>query len=112
MRPNLLLEGPGQQGIILSPHHYEEQRQVSPLAHPVPVQVNPGAHFVAKVAGVEGLRVQRQRLPRHRVLFPPLVVADLPDQSPVVARRLQHLEPQVHIRQPDLMDAQHVVVAI
>ena len=81
------------------------------LAHPVSVQVDPGAHLVTEVSGVEGLGVQGGRLGGHRVLFPALVVTDLPDQRPVEAGRLQHLEAQVHVGQSDLVHTQHVVVA-
>ena len=107
-----LFEGPGQQGVVLAPHYHKEQRKVCPFAHAVSIQVDSGTHLISKVSCIKWLWIQRQCLCCHSFLFPSLVVAYLPDQSPVVARRLQHLETQVHVSQSDLVDTKHVVVSI
>ena len=53
MRPHLVSEGPGEQGVILSPHDDEEQRDVCPLPHAVPVQVEAQTHLKAVPGCVE-----------------------------------------------------------
>lgn len=59
--------------------------------YPISIQGDMGTHFIAKVASVEMLAVQEQGLPHAGLLFPSLVVMDLPDKYAIVAHCLQHL---------------------
>lgn len=52
----LLVERPFEQCVTLAPHHHKEQGQVAPAPRPVTVQVDPQAHLVAVLTGVEGWR--------------------------------------------------------
>lgn len=87
-----LPEGPLQQRIKLASHHHEVQRQVRPLAGPVPVEVGACAEPVAAAAGVEGLAEDGHRVALQCLPLLQLVVCHLPDELAVVAGALQQFK--------------------
>lgn len=54
---DLLLEGPGQDGVVVATHEGEEEGQVCPFAHAVPIRVETHAHLVADRSREERARV-------------------------------------------------------
>ena len=54
-RDHALVERPGQQFVVVSLHHDEEQRHVAAAAGSVAVEVDPSTHLVAGVRRVERL---------------------------------------------------------
>ena len=52
---DLLFEGPLEKAVERSPHHHEEEAEVSVVAHTVTIQVNPGTHLVSMATGVDGV---------------------------------------------------------
>ena len=43
-----MLEGPGQQSIVLSPHDHKVETHVCAPPYAIAIEVDPGTHLVAK----------------------------------------------------------------
>ena len=50
---DFVINWPLEQGIKLSLHKYEEEREMCFVAHPIPIEVDPDAHFVAVLGCIE-----------------------------------------------------------
>ncbi len=50
---DLLIERPLKQGITVSPHHHEEQRQVRTTSRPIPIQIDAQTHLIAIFACIK-----------------------------------------------------------
>ena len=96
---DLLLEGPGQEAVVVPPHQHEEERQVRVLAHPVPVGVNPCTHLVPHHPSVERRGVDARHLAADGVPALAVKVWNLPQQGAIIAGKLHG--PHVHLKLRD-----------
>lgn len=66
---DLLIEWPLEQGITVSPHHHEEQRQVSTTSRPIPVQIDAQTHLIAIFTCVKCCKTQQVASKSHSIMI-------------------------------------------